>query len=100
MRDLKKHKIKRFIVSLIIFYIIAFIILALLNLVFTRTNVKETYTYENYVVNKGDTLWNIAKQYTGSEEDVRQIIYEIKKDNNMTNSYIHEGQTLIIRKSK
>ena len=42
-----------------------------------------------YVVQKGDNLWNIARKYNVSLEDLRII-------NNLTSDLLSVGQTLII----
>ncbi len=47
-------------------------------------------TFENYIVEKGDSLYSIAKKFNTS-------IDQIKKDNNLTNNLLKLGQTLKIR---
>jgi LysM repeat protein len=49
-----------------------------------------------YVVQKGDTLWSIAKE-TGFENlDIREIVHRIKQLNNLDSSTISPGDVLII----
>ncbi|MCK4258333.1 MAG: LysM peptidoglycan-binding domain-containing protein [Halanaerobiales bacterium] len=48
------------------------------------------------VVVQGDTLWSIAKTYNSSDNDIRELIYYIKKINQLTTAQIHPGQTLFI----
>lgn len=48
------------------------------------------------IVHTGDTLWEIAKQFTDGEQDVRYVIYLIKDRNNLQSSEIMPGQKLII----
>ena len=50
-------------------------------------------TYQIYTVQPGDTLWDIAKQYTSG--DPRELIYQIQKANNIT-PVIRPGQELKI----
>ncbi|WP_035166527.1 LysM peptidoglycan-binding domain-containing protein [Caloramator sp. ALD01] len=50
--------------------------------------------YETYVVQAGDTLWKIAKQYRPNE-DPRKVIYEIRKHNGIT-PIIYPGQVIEI----
>jgi LysM repeat protein len=52
---------------------------------------KEIPGIAGYVVGKGDTLWNIAKIYGSTPE-------EIKKTNNLTEGELKEGQKLLIMK--
>ncbi len=39
--------------------------------------------YEEYVVEKGDTLWNIASENKKVGQDVREYIYELQELNNI-----------------
>jgi LysM repeat protein len=48
------------------------------------------------VVHTGDTLWEIAKQFTDGKQDIRFVIYLIKDRNNLQSSEIMPGQKLII----
>ncbi len=49
--------------------------------------------FKTVVVEKGDTLWDIANaNYEGG--DVRQYIRQIRKVNNLSDHTIFEGETL------
>jgi hypothetical protein len=49
------------------------------------------------IVIPGDTLWSIAATIPGSEHaDLRQVIYEIKKLNNISTSKLIPGQVLLV----
>ena len=52
--------------------------------------------YTTIVVNKGDTLWGIARTVACENEDIRNKISEIKELNNI-NSDLRIGQELKIR---
>lgn len=54
--------------------------------------------YITITVSKGDTLWSIARNYY-QENDVRNIVEEIKSINNLTNSNIKVGQELKLVKA-
>lgn len=56
---------------------------------------KSNEDYITYVVDKGDTLWGIARENTKKGEDVREVIYEIEKYNNI-NAHIIAGQEIKI----
>lgn len=86
-----KNKIK-FIRSIAI---IIFFLIALFNISIAKTNTETEYI--DYTISKGETLWDIAKEYTPDNKDIRQTIYEIKQLNNMTNSTIYPGQTIKIK---
>lgn len=49
---------------------------------------------EKVYVESGDSLWKIAKKYGPQDQDIRKTIYEIKKYNNLQDSYIYQGQVL------
>ena len=53
--------------------------------------------YIDYTISKGETLWSIAGEYKGKNEDIRQYIYDIKKLNNMTDSTVYPGQVIKIK---
>ena len=85
-----KNKIK-FIRSIAI---LVFLLIALFNISIAKTNSEAEII--DYTISKGETLWNIAKEYTPDNKDIRQTIYEIKQLNNMTDSTIYPGQTIKI----
>lgn len=81
---------KRFIRSLIV------LIFLVLSLVHTSTAKTESQVI-NYQIRKGQTLWNIAREYTPSTKDIRQTIYEIEQINDQDLSVIYPGQTIKIK---
>jgi len=46
-------------------------------------------------VAKGETIWSIAEDYCAGG-DVRRLVYDIKSLNSLEDSFIYEGDTLII----
>lgn len=52
--------------------------------------------YKEYHIGEGDSLWDIALNNMPEGYDVRKMIYEIKKANNMETSYIYAGDTIKI----
>ena len=51
--------------------------------------------YETIIIEKDDTLWDIAAQKVDSSVDIRQYIHQIKKINHINDSgYLSPGQTL------
>ncbi len=48
-------------------------------------------------IKKGDTLWDIAKEYMTEEyNDINEYIQEIKLSNGLYSDTIHEGSYLIV----
>lgn len=89
---------KRFILSSTILFLLIFIGLsALVNIAYSSNNVK----YKTIYVSQGDTLWTIAskeqeKNHYYEDDDIRDIIYDIKKVNNLSRSNLEVGQELKI----
>ena len=79
--------------------ILVLIIVCVLEAIDTiKTNPEEAVIeYETYIVKAGETLWSIAANI-GSDEDIREIVYYIRKDNNITDcGSLQVGQELKIR---
>lgn len=54
-------------------------------------------TYYEVTIQSGDTLWNLAKTYNLHNTDVRKIVYEIRKFNNISeNKHIQPGDIINI----
>lgn len=90
----KKKFVKSIAITLGIIFAIMF---ALSNKSLSHENIKYGVIY----VNQGDTLWSIAENqqknnpyYAG--KDVRYIISSIKRVNKLTDSYLFDGQKLLI----
>jgi hypothetical protein len=52
--------------------------------------------FETVVVGQGDCLWNIAKEFCGEGEDVRNLISDIVRCNSIKSDYIYPGMKLKI----
>lgn len=53
--------------------------------------------YKSIVIEKGDTLWNIAKEYrTDAYDSTQEYMEELIRVNNLSSDQIHEGQHLLI----
>ena len=49
-----------------------------------------------YTVSDGDTLWEIAENFTDESEDVRNMIYEIRRINKLEKAEIYPGDIIVI----
>ena len=75
---------------------LAFILLAVTPLAISRAFVNTT-TYETVYVKSGDTVWQIAGKYATPKDDVREIVFEIKRLNKLdNNAHVYPGQLLKI----
>jgi len=52
--------------------------------------------HETYVVQSGDTLWQVARAYIPEHMDIRAFIYQLERVNNLHGGIIHPGQQLVI----
>lgn len=48
------------------------------------------------VVRSGDTLWSIAVRHVQAGQDVRKLVYEIRKANGLDTATLQPGQVLTI----
>lgn len=104
MRKINKKR-KRKINSKIKSIIIVSSILIILNIVFSagKSYSKVEVEYKLEYASFGDTLWTIAKRERKNnkyyqDKDIREIIYDLKKINNLSNSDLIEGQEIKIPK--
>lgn len=88
MRNKVKYIIE-FIIILVLFVILA---VAFKNKYLSRP--AEALRFESYIVHPGDTLWDIAEQYTNGA-DPRELIYEIQVYNGI-NADIRPGEEIKI----
>lgn len=83
---------KKFIKSILV---ILFILITFILIISSNFKNKEVISTEcDYVVSKGETLWNIAAKYKQDNQDIRDYIYQIRKINNMETATIYEGQAI------
>ena len=94
---MKKSKLKN--ILMLVFIII------ILNTIFS---IKSSYSkvevnYKSEYASQGDTLWSIAERESKNnkyyqDKDIRYIIYDLKKLNNLQSSDLVVGQKIIIPK--
>ena len=95
MRIKNKKKFKRAIFIVVFLSILGIILLS--NQTLSHGKVKT----KTISVSNGETLWTIAGRELEENnfyenKSIREVIYNIKSVNNLENSYIYEGQELII----
>ena len=97
MRIVDKKKFFKMIV--VVMSVVIGMLFYFTNISFSKGEVKEKTIY----VSNGDTLWTIASEEQESNtyyenKDIRDIVYEIKKINNINNNTALEvGQKIIVR---
>ncbi len=89
---------KKFIRSMILM----FGVLILISFIFANKSLSHTEkNFKKVYISSGDTLWSIAKEEKDNNEyfenkDIREIIYELKKANDLNNSNLKVGLELNI----
>lgn len=102
MKKLNKKRKRKLNIKTILLIVLGII---LINLV---TSANNSYSngeieYKIEYASSGDTLWSIAQRESNNnkyyqDKDVREIIYDLKKINNLLNSDLTEGQEIKIPK--
>ncbi len=95
---MKKSNVKRVMKLSIVMVVL--VIISLLFIHSTSLSYKDTQYREIYVCS-GDTLWDIAKYEQQNndyykEKDIREIIFDIKKANNLSSSDLNINQKILI----
>lgn len=78
--------------------IIAVIITVLLAYGFVKIAARPAHDFETttYCVDRGETLWSIAKQYCPDDMDIRDYIKLIINENELTTTTLQPGQILTV----
>ena len=61
-----------------------------------RSEAMDADKYISVEVSYGDTLWNLASEYGPENTDIRKIVFEIERINDVNASTLHPGQVLEI----
>ncbi|MCT4596201.1 MAG: LysM peptidoglycan-binding domain-containing protein [Anaeromicrobium sp.] len=56
--------------------------------------IKEEKKYIEIYIEKGDTIWTIARKFTSKEEDIRKTVHMIGEINNLNSWDIYPGQSI------
>jgi hypothetical protein len=84
----EKKEMKKLVLFILIVFIAGYTV--------TDFPKEEVITY-HYTVKAGDNLYDIAKDIVKENEDVRELVYQIKKDNNISDvGNLQAGDELII----
>lgn len=92
-RIISKFRFYSFLVTILAIFLISLI------LFFSRDKVHSSSYDESFYeveISQGDTLWNIALKYLPEKTDVRSLVYDIGKVNDMQSYYIYPGDVIKI----
>lgn len=59
-------------------------------------NIESTPIYETHIVDSGQSLWVIAKQYAPTDIDIREYVNEMILLNQLNTNNLFEGQRLLL----
>jgi len=94
----KKRKLRKLPCLLALFLILT--LAGSINVLVSRsadaTSNGEIRPMTEVIVDDGDTLWTLTKQYCDYEGDIRSAIYEIQRINGLDNAQIEPGTVLRI----
>ena len=62
----------------------------------TTAFARDTVEFHTITVTRGDTLWDIAKEYNVNNKDIRKIVDSIMRANNMKTTVVYAGEVLNI----
>lgn len=95
-----QKKLKRngtFCLTILFFVAMAYFIFKGGDAIAAANSFKEQSQYVEVVINKGDTLWNLAKKYGNPQKDPRVVVYQIQDLNGLNPmEFIQPGQILKI----
>lgn len=105
MYQLRKNNVEKFsknkpgisiskLIKKIILIIISMSIILLIVGITYIDGSNNTQDYETVVVESGQNLWGIAREYYGENNNIRKIIFEIRDINNLDNASLDPGQKL------
>lgn len=94
---MKIVNVKKFIRTIGVLSILIFIFIIFCSKTYSNVNIN----YKDEYVISGDTLWSISKEESKNNKyfenkDIREIVNEIKRINNLKNADLKVGQKLII----
>ncbi|MBR5227290.1 MAG: LysM peptidoglycan-binding domain-containing protein [Clostridia bacterium] len=96
MKRNKQNSKKRILIENVVIILFIFSVLHIIsNSLFASKTIAST----EQTVLRGQTLWTIAENISMNyDKDINEVIYDIKKLNNLEESVIYEGQLLNIPK--
>ena len=92
-RDSKKSLFAKLLTAFLVVFVLSILITFLFSIISFSESDSNFIEHE---IQSGESLWSIASQYHGQNVDLRKIIYEIKKINQIDSSVISPGKELLI----
>lgn len=89
---------KKIMLSTIVLMVILFFIILNIGALTNRVEGYEEPQYIEIVVQSGDTIWSLVREYASKDKDIRESIYEIGVINNLSSYDIFPGQVIKVPK--
>jgi hypothetical protein len=100
VKDAERKQESRMVVAMISLFLLAGLMLTISLCIHSTVDAAETKRYKYYthiLVEKGDSLWDIAGEYVSDEYDSRdQYIEEMCKINHLSGKTIYAGEMLVV----
>lgn len=90
------YRIKSPVKLCVFLTLIMLLIFTIFASIFIKSKAMEPVSLIEVEVKSGDTLWSIAKQSLPKDRDIRDYIMEIESLNNLEDSCLVAGQSLIV----
>ena len=71
-------------------------IIIILSLITSKSLSHAEKEYKTICVESGDTLWSIAQRYNTKNRDIRYVVDDIMRANDLDSTRLHVGDTLVI----
>lgn len=94
----KKYRIKSRVRFTMFLTAVMFMLISITGM-FLGDNQAESLTkpvYSEIVIQRGDTLWDLAHEFGPADKDVREVVHEICIVNDISADSIYPGQTILI----
>lgn len=94
---MKKIQVKKNVSRGIVLLILMFVMVASFLFAFRQNlQAQEEVVYLEVTVQKGDTLWAIARDNLPTGYDIREYLWIIQRDNQIEGAIIFPGQVLLL----
>ena len=80
----------------IAFFVIVILVVTMAHAAFSKSLSDKSYCAMSVVVQKGDTLWSIAKENMPKGANLCEYVYEISANNGIKDGNIYCGQTIFV----
>lgn len=88
----KKRKSRTSIFITMVLVILFFLMVSAINNMSAYGDGEQQFTY--LIIQTGDTLWDIASEYSPKGMDIRETIMLIKEENNLVSDHLVSGDFL------